>query len=169
MEDRMLKDSFIERLNNNQGIISKICNIYCFNEEDRKDLYQEITLQLWRSYPGFKQLSAFSTWMYRVSLNTALYYKRKENKHQNNYTINENITASIEDDDYKSDLEEELKYLFIAITELKKIDRAIIMLYLDKRSYQEISDITGLSRSNVSVKLVRIKLQLEKKLRKTFN
>jgi len=80
MEDRVLRHQFIEKIESHQGIIHKICNVYCHDCEDKKDLFQEIMVQLWRSYQSFKGRSEFSTWMYKVCLNTALYYVRKEKK-----------------------------------------------------------------------------------------
>ena len=107
--------------------------------------------------------------MYRVSLNTALYYIKKESKHSDIHKLKENTSElpDFQTDDYAHD--EELKLLLNAIDKLNKIDKAIILLYLDKKSYEEISDICGYTRSNVSVRLVRIKRQLEVEVRKFTN
>ncbi len=169
MEDLKLRNRFIKNVEDHIGIIHKICNIYCNNAEDRQDLFQDVMLQLWKSYPRFKGKSEFSTWMYRVSLNTALYFVRKENKHPNIQNLDERTAIIPEYDNDKSELDEEVKFLLKAIDKLKKIDKAIIMLYLERKSYEDISEITGFSKSNVSVKLVRIKRQLEKEPSKSFN
>lgn len=169
MKNTELKNSFIERVETHIGIVHKICNIYSRGAEEKKDLFQDIMLQLWRSYQKFRGRSEFSTWMYRVSLNTALYYVRKEKKHSDNQSLDDNNVSFQKYETDRSDLDEEVRLLLKAIDKLKKIDKAIIMLYLDRRSYEEISGITGFTRSNVSVKIVRIKKQLEGELRKSFN
>lgn len=148
---------FTEVLNDHRGLIYKVCNLYCSDREDREDLFQEIVLQIWKSLSGFRQESSLSTWMYRVALNTAITHFRKEKRSVNPISISGIEVPDLNDSNEK---EEQLKQLFVAIEHLDKIDKSIILLYLEEKSYDEISDITGLSKSNVGVKLNRIKIKL---------
>ncbi len=156
-----MEREFIEMINNHRGIIYKVCNIYFYKSEDRRDVFQEILLQLWRSFPGFRNESQRSTWMYRVALNTAISNFRKEIKkpERRSLAVSELEIPDIQDLSGESDNEVMLK---MAIGQLTNIEKAIIMLYLEEKSYEEISDIMGITRSNVGVKLNRIKIKLEK-------
>lgn len=156
-----MEEEFIRMINKHRGIIYKVCNLYYYKDEDRKDLFQEIVLQLWKSFPSFRGESQQSTWMYRVALNTAITIFRKDRKKRSEQTIS---LAELEIPDLKELLEDSdnLVKLKQAIEQLTKVERAIIMLYLDEKSYDEISDIIGISNSNVGVKLNRIKTKLEK-------
>ena len=153
------KDDFLELVQQNINIIHKVCNIYCYKKAYWEDTYQEIVYNLWKSYPSFRKESQFTTWMYRVALNTALSQNRKEKK---NLPV---IEPAIRDtEDSKADADEEQKkidLLHSAIDSLRQIDKAIVLLWLEKKSYAEISVVTGLSESNVSVRLVRIKEKLK--------
>jgi len=148
-------------IDEHQDIIHKISFLYCDHEEDRKDLEQEIIYQLWKSYPTFGNRSRFSTWMYRVALNTAILDLRKRKKRPENMRITYQIMSLNDNTDSDN---ESVSVLFKAIEQLKKVDRALILLYLENKTYEEIASIIGLSSKNVSVKLVRIK----EKLRKSF-
>ncbi len=143
----------------NQNLIHKICNLYENSEADKKDLFQEITLQLWRSFSSFQEKSKFSTWMYRVALNTAITQKRKKSRSPLSTAISE-TEYDIPDSSAEESSEEDLKALSWAISQLKPVDRAIIFLYLEEKSYQEIADIIGITTKNVGVKIVRIKAKL---------
>ncbi|PLW92989.1 MAG: hypothetical protein C0592_07945 [Marinilabiliales bacterium] len=159
MNSKSNKKEFSRLISNNQAIIHKISSFYTDCMEDKEDLFQEICLQLWRSYPSFNDQSKFSTWMYKVAINTAISHVRRCKK-------------SLKFEDLKKDVSEvndtesaqQSKLLYKAITELDKVDRAVIILWLDGKKYEEISEILGLSKSNVSVKLVRIKEKLSGKL-----
>lgn len=151
------KKDFSELIDNNQAIIHKITMVYANNRADREDLFQEICLQLWKAYPNFREEAKFSTWMYRVALNTAISTVRKE-KHKVAFEpLRENDRIS-ED---STDETEKVKVLYQAISGLNNIDKAMILLWLDEKSYDEIAAIMGTTKSNVSVKLVRIKRKLE--------
>jgi RNA polymerase sigma factor (sigma-70 family) len=152
-----MDNEFIDILNNHRGLIFKVCNIYCADREDRKDLFQEIVLQIWKSLASFRNEAALSTWMYRIALNTAITHLKKEKKSISSLSIEGLEIPDINDSDEK---EESLKQLFAAIEQLSKIDKSIVLLYLDEKSYEEISEITGLSKTNVGVKLNRIKAKL---------
>lgn len=149
---------FVDLLNDHKGLIYKVCNLYCSDSEDRKDLFQEIVFQVWKSLGNFRHESKISTWMYRIALNTAITHFRKEKK-----TVRSTLSLAdfqIPDHDGNEEREEQLKELFVAIDHLDKIEKSIILLYLEEKSYEEISEITGLTRSNVGVRLNRIKTKL---------
>lgn len=144
----------------NRGIIFKVIRLYVNHEEDERDLFQEILFQAWRSYPNFKGQAKFSTWLYRVGLNTVLTFKRKPQL----VVPHEDLSAlkvSAEEKNYP----EETEALYIAIRELNEIDRMIISLHLDGYENDEVAEISGLTKNNVAVKLHRIKETLTKKLK----
>jgi RNA polymerase sigma-70 factor (ECF subfamily) len=158
-----LDDKFIQEINQNLGIAHKVCNVYFSASEEREDVLQEMMYQLWRSYPSFQQQSKFSTWMYRVCLNTALTYLRKNKRNRNEAIAPKHHQIP---DQGGSGPDENIKTLYEAISLLSPINKAIILLYLEDMSYEEIADVTSLSKSNVSVRLVRIKKELENYFRK---
>jgi len=160
LKDREIKDSFIKLIEKNQGIIFKVSKMYCDNDIDQEDLFQDILIQLWNAYPSFKGHSKFSTWMYRVALNTAISRIRK-GKVLDNEELTSDFKFDVSDGETENDLEERSKLLHRAISKLNKAEKAIIMLYMDDYSYEEISEIAGISVSNVGVKIVRIKKKLQ--------
>jgi len=157
----VITDTFLKKISENSGIIHKVCNVYCNNSEEKKDMMQEITLQLWKAFPSFKEQSKFSTWMYRVAFNTAVTNIRKSKKHPIVEALSEHQHEIIEKEEI-STLDEDINRLYKAIAKLNDIEKGIILLYLEKRSYAEIGEITGLSEKNISVKIVRIKSKLKK-------
>ena len=152
-----MRKEFVDILNNHRGLIYKVCHLYCDDPEDRKDLFQEIVLQVWKSLESFRQESSIGTWMYRIALNTAITHFRKEKRLSGNISLTGIDIPDLNDSHEKED---QLKELFKAIENLDRIDKSIILLYLEEKSYDEISDITGLSRTNVGVRLNRIKIKL---------
>jgi RNA polymerase sigma-70 factor (ECF subfamily) len=147
---------FLELIQKHQRIIHKICFIYCNSGTDREDLQQEIVLQLWKSFPSFQGNAAFSTWMYRVALNTAINQTRKPG-----LLFDSSSSPEIAYDPSESyQHSEEIQILYKAISRLKKIEKAIILLWLEEKSYEEIAELIGISVKHVSVKLVRIKTRL---------
>lgn len=155
--------SFVELIHAHQGIVYRICSVYASTPEDREDLNQEILLQCWRSFASFRGDALFSTWLYRIALNTALLRMRKK-KGQRDLTRMIGGTADrpgINPADTATDVE----LLYHCIQQLTAVDRAIILLYLEHRTYEEIAEITGLSRTNISVRVVRIKDRLRELLR----
>ena len=141
----------------NQSLIHKICGIYASTEVDQQDLFQEIIINLWQGIEGFEGKSKISTWIYRVGLNTAISKARKSKRNVLQYTQNLPEREWQADTDH----EREITVLYQAIDQLKPSEKAIILLYLESKSYEEISEIVGISKSNVSVKLVRLKKKLE--------
>lgn len=156
------KQEFVELVVKHQGILRKICNIYCHIEEERKDLSQEILIQLWKSYPSFRGDSKFTSWMYRVALNVALQHIRKfKNKPINAELPTEfnHLAESSVDIDNK---EENLQLLHHAIQQLNDIEKAIIILHLEEKNNEEIAEIIGITQNYVRVKMNRIKVKLKK-------
>jgi RNA polymerase sigma factor (sigma-70 family) len=160
----IIEDTFIEGINANIGIIHKICNIYFNNPADRQDVYQEILYQLWKSYAGFKGDAKFSTWLYKVALNTAITYAKKSSRQLGKEALPENYSQLAESNEQQH-VHEKMALLYAAINTLGDIDKAITLLYLEGNSYDDIAAITGLTKTNVSVRLVRIKKSLEKALK----
>jgi RNA polymerase sigma-70 factor (ECF subfamily) len=152
--------TFEQLIYDHQPLIHKICNIYGKSEADREDLFQEIVIQLWKSFASFEHRSKISTWMYRVALNTAITQKRKEHKRPPTNPLSiEEMRIPDRSSGPERD-EDELKALQVAIRQLKSVERAIIFLYLEEKSYKEIAEIIGITPKNVGVKIVRIKAKL---------
>mgnify|MGYP006417834353 FL=1 len=138
-----------------------MCSIYCDIEEDRKDLFQEIVAQLWKSYPSFRKESKFSTWMYRVALNTAITSFKKNKRRPDQKRLSyENF--QIAEEKYDTETEENIKLLNRAIAQLTGIEKSIMLLFLENKKYEEIADITGITQNYVRVKMNRIKKKLKK-------
>jgi RNA polymerase sigma-70 factor, ECF subfamily len=156
-----MKDAFLNIVTTNQGIIHKVCGVYCDSIEDRKDLFQEILSQLWRSYPTFRNESKISTWMYQVSLNTAITHFKKNKRRPDKNDFNKNF-LQIADEHYDETVEDQIKLLHKAITKLTGIEKSIILLYLEDKKYEEIADIIGITQNYVRVKMNRIKVKLKK-------
>ena len=153
---------FIRLTKENKGIIYKICNSYCAGKDDRDDLAQEIIYNLWKSFDSFNDAFKFSTWMYRVALNVAISFYRQEKKFKNHDSISEGLIVFEDDSEGKNEAENNLRVLQDFITELKEIDKAIILLYLDDNSHKEIAEITGFTETNVATKINRIKDKLRR-------
>ncbi len=160
----MLKDEFSALITQNQDIIHKVCNVYCPIPQDREDLFQEVVYQLWKSYNTFRGEAKFTTWMYRVALNTAITSFKKFKKQPPPREINEKILQYPEQTDDIFD--ERLKSLYESIAQLSDIEKAVIMLHLEEHSYQDIAKIMGITESNVGVKINRIKKKLKEILKK---
>jgi RNA polymerase sigma-70 factor (ECF subfamily) len=156
------KDIFIKAIQENEGIIYKVAAFYTNSKDDRADLVQEIIYSLWKSFETFKQQSALSTWMYRVAMNVAIFHLKKSKKRLTTTEIDPAIFNFPETD--SGDLEEKLKVLNSHIQGLNLFDKGILMLYLESKSYEEIAEIIGISKTNVGTKLSRIKETLKKQI-----
>lgn len=156
-----MEKEFIKLLNQHPGILYKVCRAYGQQEADRQDLYQEIVLQLWRAFPTFRHQANASTWMYRIAMNTAISDYRKE-KRNPQITPFSQLASHPPDLSDENTLPPEIAQLYEAINQLSKVERALILLYLDDKRYDEIASIMGITNSNVGVKLNRIKAKLEK-------
>ena len=154
-----MKEKFIDLIQENEGIIHKVINLYCDNSLDKKDFYQEILLQAWKSYPKFKSKSKFSTWLYKVSLNTILSLR---SKNRISFVGSTDIVATCDDTQNRIDSSDKLRAMLISLNDL---DKSIISLYLDGYKTSEISEIIGFSQSNIKVKIHRIKNSLIEKFK----
>lgn len=154
---------FLETVARNQNIIHKVCRLFTADRDDHADLFQEITIKLWLGYSSYKGDSSFTTWMYRVALNTAISMKRKARVHQNTQPLTPNLDAAEEDPAFG---DHEIAMLYRAIDHLDPVEKALILLYLEEKQYQEIADIMGITKTHVGVKLVRTKKKLETIMKK---
>jgi RNA polymerase sigma-70 factor (ECF subfamily) len=156
-----MEKEFLDMINNHKGIIYKVCHLYGKEKNYKEDLFQEIVLQLWRSFPSFRKESLLTTWMYRVALNTAISQFRKDVKEPERQSLSK-AEFQIPEIAFPQDENSQTALLNQAIQQLTRIEKALVMLYLEEKSYREISDIMGITQSNVGVKLNRIKIKLEK-------
>jgi len=155
-----LEKEFLDIVGANQGIIHKVCNIYCDDEEDRNDLFQEILAQLWKSYPSFRKESKFTTWMYRVALNTAI-TSFKKIRRQPGFNRLSDQNLQIADEMSSLEMDENIALLKQAVSKLSGIEKLIILLFLENKNYEEIAEITGITQNYVRVKMNRIKKKLK--------
>lgn len=158
------KKEFIQDIKENEGIIYKITRIYSNNTEDQKDLYQEIVCQLWKSYSSFKGNSKISTWMYRIALNTAISNLKKEKRRGSQVSIDNLLLNQM--DQVDTVMEERITLLYAHIKELSIVERGIILLHLEGKSYDEIATITGFTNTNIGTRLARIKQKLKTQVKK---
>ncbi len=163
MNNQDKNNLFISVIDAHKGILYKVTNAYCKDKEDRKDLIQEIYIQLWKSFGNYNDDYKYSTWIYRISLNVAISFYRKENsrKKVNNPFSSEIFNFS----DTSNTNEEETNFNILQqfIAELKELDKAIMLLYLEEKKYKEIAEIIGYSETNVATKINRIKTKLKEK------
>ncbi len=155
------QNDFLTQIEAHKGMIHKVCQVYCWNARDREDLFQEIIIQLWKAWPGFRGESKFSTWLYRIALNTAISGLRKQKNHLV-YMEPEKLPAGLKDETENEEKEERLKKFYDAIRQLSELERAIIMLYLEDKSYEEMEDILGVNQNSLRVKMNRAKEKLRK-------
>jgi RNA polymerase sigma factor (sigma-70 family) len=158
MDNPKLQTEFIDLIENNKKLIYKVSHMYCDNMIDKKDLFQDIISNLWIAYPRFQNKSKVSTWIYRISLNTAITWFRDYSKQSKRIQYTNLIPHLSNEAD--STVDELYDQLYSAINSLGKIDKAIILLLLDECSYEEIAEIIGFSKTNVATKICRIKIKL---------
>ena len=154
-----VEHEFLEVVERHQKIINKVIRIYARDSEDRRDLFQEIVFQLWRSYGAFRGESKVSTWLYRVALNTAITSLRSNKRRPEHEELNEGVIPGLHSQ-ASPDKNRQIEHLYLAIKTLGEMDRALVMLYLEDLSYKEIAQVLGLTEDNVGVKLNRIKSKL---------
>lgn len=155
-----LEHTFVSELEANQNIVHKICTIYTDCADSHKDLFQEITIQLWKAYPKFRGEAKFSTWMYRISLNTAITLYRKSKRQLVTQEL-DSVLYKVKSIDYDDTEEQQLKLMYGAIRQLNDIEKALVFLYLEDKNYREISETIGISEINARVKMNRIKTKLK--------
>ena len=156
---KKLEQEFLNLIDKHKGILYKVAKMYMDDAEDQHDLRQEITLQLWKSYERFEGNAQFSTWMYRVSLNTALTYFKQGKRKSEKYTFLENIDRVEEQD--SGEKETQLELFYRAVHELNKVEKALIFLFLEGQSHKEIGQNLGITEGNARVKLNRTKEKLQ--------
>ncbi len=159
------EEAFVQIIKQHEGLIFKITTIYTDNADDQKDLYQDIVYQLWKSFDNFREEAKISTWMYRVALNTALTRIRKKKRHGNQVSIDKVILQQTEQ--YDMGFEERLKQVYASIHQLNELEKGLILLLLEGKNYGEISEITGLTTTNVGTRISRIKQKLKSLVTKT--
>ena len=159
--DKPDQQELLELIEQNKRIIFKICHSYCKDPGDREDLTQEIIYQLWKSWERFDKSYKFTTWMYRVGLNTAIAFYRKEKNKESMIPLAEQHEEVADKTDANRKSEEQLQLLQKFIYQLKDLDKALMLLYLDSKSYLEIADILGITETNVATKISRIKEKLK--------
>lgn len=155
-----LENEFLREIEKHKGIIFKISKMYMDEKNDRDDLFQEITYQVWKAYPRFKGQSEFSTWLYRIALNTAMIFLKNEKKRS--FIGNEDFSGhKIIQEEFDHEKEEKLNAMYKAIHQLSSIDKAFIFYYLEDFSGKEIAEQMGISEGNVRVKMNRAKNKLK--------
>jgi len=164
MSSQKNEADFVALLNENQNLVHKICRMYTNSKAAHDDLFQEISIQLWRSYDRFEGKSKFSTWMYRVGLNTAITLYRKEKKRIDNGVLHEN-TPQLMVQEYDTEIDEQLDWLYQKINNFSEIDKALTLLYLEDKKYDEIAETLGISSINARVKMNRIKKRLKEMIK----
>ncbi len=156
-------DAFLSLVEAHKGIIYKVSNAYCSDAEDRKDVVQEIILQLWKSFDDYDKRFQHSTWIYRIALNVAISFYRKETTRK---TISNPVPGNIInriDSAENNPTEEGIRFLHQFISELKELDKAVMLLYLEGKSHKEISEIIGITETNTATKIGRIKTILKQR------
>lgn len=149
-------EEFLEFINSNKNIIYKVCLVYSNHHTSRDDLFQEVVLNLWSSWPKFRGECKVQTWVYRIALNTCITFLRKSRSKPHQMPLTQNIEAIADESKIET-----IKELYRLISTLGKMEKAIVLLHLEERSHEEIASITGLSKSNVAVKLFRIREKLK--------
>ena len=153
---------FIKLIRKHEGIIYKITRVYVDREEDQQDLYQEIVYQLWKSFDSFRSDAKWSTWMYRVALNTAIsFLKRDKSKLKK---VSSEHLDNFKMEPFDPVMEERIEWLYKSIQKLSMVEKGIILLYLEGKSHEEISNITGFTTSNVGTRISRIKEKLKRQI-----
>jgi RNA polymerase sigma factor (sigma-70 family) len=155
---------FVTQIEKHQNLIHKICRLYSNGDAEHKDLFQEITIQLWKAYPKFRGDSKFSTWMYRVGINTAISLYRKSKRKILSYSFDDVSYKIPQTETYDDSQDQQLKSIYAAIKQFNDIDKAVIFLYLEDKSYKEISEMIGITEVNARVKMNRIKKKLKTQL-----
>ncbi|MFP9116100.1 RNA polymerase sigma factor [Flavobacterium sp. RHBU_3] len=154
---------FVKQLQENQNLIHKVCRLYTNDEDAHKDLFQEITIQLWKAYPQFRGDAKFTTWAYRVALNTAITLYRKKGRTINTIEFDSTL-HKVNQEEYNYEEEEHIKQLYQAVHQLNDIEKALVFMYLEDKDYTEIAETLGISEVNARVKMNRIKGKLKKLL-----
>jgi len=162
------RQRFADLLDAHRGIVFKVAHTYCRHPDDRQDLVQEIAAQLWRAWPDYDPQRPFSTWMYRIALNVAISHVRSVVQRAPHLPLDEPLAShpelSIDDGSVAREQDARIAALYAVIDRQAPLDRALLLLWLDERSQREIAEVLGLSESNVSTKLNRLKQRIREQL-----
>ncbi len=159
METKEIEKEFLGMIEEQKRTIYKVCYMYANDQDDLNDLFQETVLNLWKGYPKYRGDSTFNTWVYRIAMNTCITFLRRSNTRPQTIPITAQVAGRLETDE---ETEARLKELYTLINQLGKLERALILLWLEERNYQEMADILGISKVNVGVKLNRIREKLKR-------
>lgn len=161
MDTATLQHRFQTLLEQHRKIVFKVANTYCRHGEDRRDVAQEICAQLWRAFPGYDEKRAFSTWMYRIALNVAISFVRSNGQRERHASeLDESIDIAIDDSTRIHETDENVRALQLFIEQQDPLHRALLLLYLEERSYRDIAEILGISETNVATKINRLKQRI---------
>jgi len=159
MVTKEVEKEFLSMIEKQKRTIYKVCYMYANDQDDLNDLFQETVLNLWKSFPRYRGDSSPNTWVYRIAMNTCITFLRRSNARPQTIPMTDQMASTLEADEETT---EQLKELYKLINQLGKLERALILLWLEERSYQEMADILGISKANVAVKLNRIREKLKK-------
>jgi RNA polymerase sigma-70 factor (ECF subfamily) len=159
METKELEREFLDMIAAQKRVIYKVCYIYAKDQDDLNDLFQEVVLNLWKSFPSYRGDSKLTTWVYRIAMNTCITFLRRSNTRLQTIPMTADVASLVADEEGRTG---QLQELYRLINKLGKLERALILLWLEERSYQEMADILGISKANVAVKLLRTKEKLKK-------
>lgn len=158
------RDAFVARVEAHARIVHKVVHTYCWAPDDRADLTQDILAQLWRAYPGYDPARPFSTWMYRVALNVAISWLRGDGRRRRVHEPFDPVRHDAVAPPPRDEADERVRALYTVIDGLAPLDRALLLLHLDDRTYHDISGILGLSATNVATRLSRLKARLKQRM-----
>ena len=159
MQKPELEKQFVKQISEHEPLLYKVCHTYAYTEADREDLFQEIVIQVWKAYSNFKGDAKFSTWLYRVAINTAINGLRKKRNFIASYEPDK-LPTDLSDDNRSETEEEQFQQLYKAIGKLDQVEKAVVMLYMEDYSYAEMEEILGINQGNLRVKMTRIKDKL---------
>jgi RNA polymerase sigma factor (sigma-70 family) len=172
IRDQEKEALFVSVIGKTKGIIYKIARAYCPDMDERKDLVQEIMIQVWKSFDRYEGRASYSTWIYRIALNVSISYYRKEKRRKISNNPLSGGSLDIIDQipgDEKDEKDANVELLFRFISELKELDKALMILYLDEKSHKEMAEVIGISETNVATKISRIKEKLKQKFSQIKN
>ena len=163
--DLTQQERFGELIERHRGIVFKVANTYSFQANERGDLAQEITAQLWRAFPGYDTQRSFSTWMYRIALNVAISYVRSSSHHgKHSVPLDEALHDIADENGADPEIDQQVRALHRFIAQLDKLNRALLLLYLEDHSYREIAEILGITETNVATKISRLKQRIRNEI-----
>ncbi len=169
MEESRQKEEFLALISEHQDLIRKVAAMYYKNQADQEDAFQEILVNLWKAYPTFRGESKITTWMYRVALNTVISGFRKASNRVHRNRSDVNISDELIKPDREQVSSDDIDVLYQSIDRLTDIEKAVIMLYMEEKTYDDIAEIMGMTRTNVGVKINRIKKKLQKLYKELAN